>query len=95
MSTRIITLTFDANDPLRLARFWAATLRWDLEDETDDEIGLVPTDGTRFSLLFIPVPEPKTAYVAAGVPHTFHTIEEELELLVIFAPAEYARRASD
>jgi mannose-6-phosphate isomerase-like protein (cupin superfamily) len=27
-------------------------------------------------------------YVAAGVPHHFHTIEEELETLVVFAPAE-------
>jgi hypothetical protein len=44
-----------------LARFWAATLHWDIYDETDEEIGLVPTDGTRFLLLFLPVPEPKTA----------------------------------
>jgi mannose-6-phosphate isomerase-like protein (cupin superfamily) len=34
-------------------------------------------------------------YVAAGVPHTFHTIEEELEVLVVFAPAEYARHPAD
>jgi hypothetical protein len=45
---------------LRLARFWAATLYWDIEDETDEEISLVPTDGTRFLLSFFPVPEPKT-----------------------------------
>jgi quercetin dioxygenase-like cupin family protein len=32
-------------------------------------------------------------FVAAGVPHTFHTIEEQLELLVVFTPAEYARRS--
>ena len=30
MSTRLVTLCFDANDPLRLARFWAATLQWDI-----------------------------------------------------------------
>ena len=60
MSTRLVTLCFDANDPLRLARFWAATLHWDIYDETDEEIGLVPTDGTRFLFLFLPVPEPKT-----------------------------------
>jgi len=60
VSTRLVTLCFDANDPLRLARFWAATLHWDIEDETDEEIGLVPTDGTRFLFLFLPVPEPKT-----------------------------------
>lgn len=28
------------------------------------------------------------AYVAAGVDHRFHSIEEELEVLVLFAPAE-------
>jgi hypothetical protein len=60
LSTRLVTLAFDANDPLLLARFWAATLHWDIDDETDDEIGLVPTDGTRFEILFLPVPEPKT-----------------------------------
>jgi hypothetical protein len=59
MSTRLVTLCFDANDPLCLARFWAAALHWDIEDEADDEIGLVPTDGTSFELLFLPVPEPK------------------------------------
>jgi hypothetical protein len=45
---------------LRLARFWAATLNWDIDDETDEEIGIVPTDGTPFLILVLPVPEPKT-----------------------------------
>jgi hypothetical protein len=40
-------------------RFWAAALQWEIDDETGDEIGLVPTDGTRFEILFEPVPEPK------------------------------------
>ena len=31
-------------------------------------------------------------YVAAHVPHRFHTIEEELELLVFFAPAQHTNR---
>jgi mannose-6-phosphate isomerase-like protein (cupin superfamily) len=39
-----------------------------------------------------PVGPGSVVYVAAGVPHTFHTIEEELEVLVVFTPAEYARR---
>jgi quercetin dioxygenase-like cupin family protein len=30
-------------------------------------------------------------FVDAGVPHRFHTITAELTLLVVFAPAEYAR----
>ena len=60
MSTRLANLCFDATDPLRLARFWAAALLWEIDDETDEEIGLVPTDGTRLPFLFLPVPEPKT-----------------------------------
>jgi mannose-6-phosphate isomerase-like protein (cupin superfamily) len=38
-----------------------------------------------------PVSPGSVVYVAATVPHTFHTIEEDLEILVIFAPAEGAR----
>ena len=42
-----------------------------------------------------PVGPGSVVYVAAGVPHKFHTIEEELEVLVVFTPAEYARRPAD
>ncbi len=59
MSTRLVSLCFDANDPRRVARFWAAALRWEIDDETDDEVGLVPTDGTPFGFVFLPVTEPK------------------------------------
>jgi mannose-6-phosphate isomerase-like protein (cupin superfamily) len=30
-------------------------------------------------------------YVAAHVEHRFHSIEEELQILVLFAPAEYSQ----
>ncbi len=52
-------LCIDANDPLRLARFWAAALNWEVVDATREEIGLMPTDDTPFPLLFLPVAEPK------------------------------------
>ena len=32
-------------------------------------------------------------FVAAHVPHRFHTIEEDLTILVFFAPAEYAQKS--
>lgn len=35
-----------------------------------------------------PVSIGSIVYVAAGVPHRFHTIEEDLVILVFFAPAE-------
>ncbi len=34
-------------------------------------------------------------YVAATVPHRFHTITETLELLVVFAPAQHTRRSAE
>ena len=61
MTTQLASLCFDANDPVRLARFWAQALGWEIYDETHAEIGVVPTDGTRFILVFLPVPEPKVA----------------------------------
>ena len=60
MSSRLVALCFDANDPLRLARFWAGALHWEIDDNTHDEVGLVPTDDTSFQILFLPVPEKKT-----------------------------------
>lgn len=38
-----------------------------------------------------PVQAGSVVYVAAGVAHRFHSIEEELSILVFFAPAEYSR----
>ena len=39
-----------------------------------------------------PVSAGSVVFVAAHVPHHFHTITEELVILVFFAPAEYANR---
>lgn len=40
--------------------------------------------------------EPGTiVFVAANVEHRFHTISEDLKLLVFFGPAEYANRATE
>ena len=59
MSSQLVALCFDANDPHRLAHFWAEALRWDVGDTIDDVVSLVPTDGTRFQIDFALVPEPK------------------------------------
>ncbi|MEY2468127.1 MAG: hypothetical protein QOF21_825 [Actinomycetota bacterium] len=59
MPLRLVALCADANDPLRLARFWAAALQWQVADETATKVRLLPTDGTRFSMDFMPVPDPK------------------------------------
>jgi predicted enzyme related to lactoylglutathione lyase len=61
MTSRLVALCFDANDPLAVARFWCAALRWQLGDDAGGEIAVVPTDGTRFDLRFLPAAEPKAA----------------------------------
>jgi hypothetical protein len=87
MTTRLANLCFDANDPVRLARFWASALGWGIYDETHDEIGVLPTDGTRFILVFLPVPEPKSAknpihldLVSESVAHQREIVDRLLEL---------------
>ncbi len=39
-----------------------------------------------------PVRTGSIVYVAAGAEHRFHSIEEDLTVLVCFAPAEHSRR---
>lgn len=81
MSTRLVSLTFDANKPLRLARFWAEALRWQIAHEADDEIGLLPTDGTRFLFVFVPVPEPKNEKNRLHVDLVSESAQHQRELV--------------
>jgi predicted enzyme related to lactoylglutathione lyase len=61
MTARLVDVVVDANDPMRLAQFWAEALRWDIGEVTDDEVALVPTDGTSFGILFGLVPDQKAS----------------------------------
>ncbi|MDF2144892.1 VOC family protein [Knoellia sp. p5-6-4] len=56
MTSRLVALCFDANDPHRLARFWAGVL----DREIADGLTLPPGDATGFSLRFQPTQEQKT-----------------------------------
>jgi predicted enzyme related to lactoylglutathione lyase len=79
MTTRLVALVFDANDPLALARFWAAALRWDMDIDDDHEVALVPTDGTRFELTFVRVPEPKVGKNRIHLDLTTSSMEDQDE----------------
>jgi predicted enzyme related to lactoylglutathione lyase len=52
LTARLVALVVDADDPPSLARFWAEALGWDVDDH--DASALVPTDGTRFRVVFRP-----------------------------------------
>jgi predicted enzyme related to lactoylglutathione lyase len=65
MPTRLVHLVVDANDPARLARFWAAALGWEVAAEEPDEVVVSPAgysypDPVALPLVFVPVPEQKT-----------------------------------
>ncbi len=65
MPTRAVHVVADANDPPRLAAFWAAALGWELaEDDPDEQViwpaGFSYPGTTALPLVFVPVPEPKS-----------------------------------
>ena len=60
MTSQLIALCFDANDPSRLARFWSGVLGWELTDEPHDGVTLLPSDDTGFRIRFAHTPVPKS-----------------------------------
>jgi predicted enzyme related to lactoylglutathione lyase len=79
MTARLVALCVDANDPLGLAHFWADALRWDVDGEPSDEIGLVPTDGTTFRVVFRPVPERKAGRNRIHLDLTTTSVDDQHE----------------
>ncbi|MEO6712308.1 MAG: VOC family protein [Mycobacteriales bacterium] len=55
----LVSLCFDANDPVRLSRFWADFLGWESVQDRDDGIALIPSDDTGFRLRFLSTDEQK------------------------------------
>jgi len=77
MTAWLVALCVDANEPRRLARFWADALQWDIHDGDRGGIGLVPTDDTRFRILFRPVTEAKTGQNRVHLDLTTTSIEDQ------------------
>jgi catechol 2,3-dioxygenase-like lactoylglutathione lyase family enzyme len=77
MASELVALGWDANDPRRLAWFWAQALRWGVGDDARGEISLVPSDGTTFQILFVPVPEPKSSQNRIHLDLTTTSIEDQ------------------
>ena len=63
---------------------------------TEDEVYVVMTGRARITVgdEVRDVGPGSVVYVAATVPHRFHDITERLEILVVFAPAEYSQKAT-
>jgi hypothetical protein len=87
MTSRLVSLCLDANDPQLLARFWAAALRWDIGRDAAGEVSLVPTDATPFDVLFERVAEQKAGknrihldLTTTSLADQAQTVEELLSL---------------
>jgi predicted enzyme related to lactoylglutathione lyase len=79
MTSRIAALAFDANDPARLAPFWAGVLRREMVDDPDGGIALLPDDDTGFRIEFFPTLEPKTGPNQMHFDLASGSVEEQQE----------------
>jgi predicted enzyme related to lactoylglutathione lyase len=77
MPCRLVALTVDANDPLRLARFWGGVLGWETVDGSDDGIALLPSDDTGFRIRFLPTQVEKVGQNRMHVDLTSSSLEDQ------------------
>ena len=59
--SRLVAVSFGAEDPMGLARFWAGALRWEIGEPVGDEVSLVPTDDTPVTVRFVPLTTDQTS----------------------------------
>jgi predicted enzyme related to lactoylglutathione lyase len=76
MTSRLVALCFDANDPRRLARFWAGVLSWTMADDGGGS-ALVPNDDTGFRLRFLPTQAPKSVQNQMHFDLTSTSLEDQ------------------
>jgi predicted enzyme related to lactoylglutathione lyase len=79
MPCDLFALSVDANDPPRLARFWAGVLGWETADDPRDGVALLPADDTGFRIRFLPTNEPKTGQNRMHFDLTSASLEDQQE----------------
>jgi CheY-like chemotaxis protein len=77
MTCHLVALCFDANDPLRLARFWAGVLAWEMVHDPDGGFALLPSDDTGFRIEFFPTGEPKAGQNQLHFDLTSTSLEDQ------------------
>jgi predicted enzyme related to lactoylglutathione lyase len=89
MSSVIGTLTFDCAAPLGLARFWGAVTGWPLHEESGDEEAMIVAPEPLAPLLFLRVPEGKSAKnrIHFDLRPVDRTRDEEVERLIALGAA--------
>ena len=87
MASSLRNVTVDCTDALKLARFWAEALGWNIYHDDDPEVLVAPEfpphrEGP--TMLFIPVPEPRSTKnrVHVDLQPSDRTRDEEVERLI-------------
>ena len=87
VASSLRNITVDCADALTLARFWAQALGWHIYHDNDPEVLVAPEFPPRReepTMLFIPVPEPRTVKnrMHVDLQPEGGTREEEIERLL-------------
>ena len=84
MAARFSELTVDSNDAGRLSRWWSEVLGYKVIEETEDAVEIAGPKGAGPTIVFAPVPEPKTVKnrLHIDLSPTDRDQDEELERLL-------------
>jgi catechol 2,3-dioxygenase-like lactoylglutathione lyase family enzyme len=74
MTSDLLAVCFDANDPRRLTHFWAGVLGWEI---AADGVALLPSDDTGFRIRFVPTEEQKTGQNQMHFDLTCTSLEDQ------------------
>jgi hypothetical protein len=77
MASQFLTVCFNADEPLRLARFWGGVLGWEIADDAEDGIGLQPGDDLGLRLRFLSSEEPKSGLNERHLHLTSTSLEDQ------------------
>ena len=77
MTCQLHALCFDANHPLRLARFWAGLLGWEVTHDHKEGTALLPGDDTGFRIRFLPAQEQKAGQNQMHFDLTSTSLEDQ------------------
>ncbi len=79
MTCQLLALCFDANDPPRLACFWAGVLGWQIADDPRGGIALLPSDDTGFQFRILPTQVQKSGLNQMHFHLTSTSLDEQQE----------------
>jgi hypothetical protein len=77
MTCQLFAVSFAAQQPLRLARFWSGLLGWEMADDPHDGVALLPSDDTGFRIRFVPTREQKVGQNRLHFDLTSASLEDQ------------------